>query len=205
MAGSTKMHGDVVPIKKQGVNNQNQKNKWGSVSPTKSVESALNGWKLKSLLGTFLQAGHGIGLTLLRSTGMVYWGGRTWGIWDGSKPMSFPMHGGIHIYYQLFWCEGPIWEPAFDPCRHPPELWDPAIMTKRCCMNCMGEACSMSEFWSFLSWHWRVRSASAALSFLILVLSCWQFPHKDWKLMSFSVFHNSGHLWTLQWSSPVSA
>lgn len=59
MAGSTKMHGDVVPIKKQGVNNQNQKNKWGSVSP--------------SLLGTFLQAGHGIGLTLLRSTGMVYW------------------------------------------------------------------------------------------------------------------------------------
>ena len=152
-----------------------KKNKWGSVSPTKSVESALNGWKLKSLLGTFLQAGHGIGLTLLRSTGMVYWGG-TWGIWDGSKPMSFPMHGGIHIYYQLFWCEGPIWEPGLDPCWHPPrELWDPAIMTKRCCMNCMGEACSMSEIWSFLSWHWRVRSASAALSFLILVLSCWQF------------------------------
>lgn len=52
-----------------------KKNKWGSVSPTKSVESALNGWKLKSLLGTFLQAGHGIGLTLLRSTGMVCWGG----------------------------------------------------------------------------------------------------------------------------------
>ena len=35
--------GDVVPIKKQGVNHQN-----------------------KGLLGTFLQAGHGIGLTLLR-------------------------------------------------------------------------------------------------------------------------------------------